>query len=180
MAFSEEDFAPVDVYASNSSRNVPTIPEISIAGLESQPSTSAPSTDMNKEDQLSSIDIPERSSSSLRKDIVTGTGEPSTSAVEIQSEPNAYLPITPEVRPYPTTVRNRKTNKMKTGQKNKKAKKIKSDEDSEQPEGSQFSLRESSTSPVDLDMDEETEDRSINYDLNMTPEKINENCYVLV
>ncbi|KAL3286496.1 hypothetical protein HHI36_001001 [Cryptolaemus montrouzieri] len=29
-------------------------------------------------------------------------------------------------------------------------------------------------------MDEETEDRSINYNLNMTPEKINDNCYVSV
>ncbi|KAL3286497.1 hypothetical protein HHI36_001002 [Cryptolaemus montrouzieri] len=98
MAFSDEDFASVDVYASNNLRNVQLIPETSIAALESQPSTSAPSTDMNKEDQLSSIDIPERLSSLLRKDIVTGTGEPSTSAVEIQFGPTAYLLITAEVK----------------------------------------------------------------------------------
>lgn len=63
--------------------------------------------------------------------------------------------------------------------KKKAKKKIESDEDSEESEGSQFSLRESSTSPVDLEMDEETDDRSINYN-SVTPEKIKDNCYVLV
>lgn len=111
MAFSDEDFAPIDVYASNNSVNVPPNPETSTVALESQPSTSVPSTDMNESD------IREQSPSLLQnsQDIVTGTGEPSTSAAETQSEPSAYLPITPEVipypRPYPTAVRNRKTNK---------------------------------------------------------------------
>ncbi|KAL3270180.1 hypothetical protein HHI36_009237, partial [Cryptolaemus montrouzieri] len=103
MAFSDEN-------ASNL-RKVPPIPETSIAAIEPQPTTSMPSADMNKEDQLSSIDIPERSSSLLRKDIVTGTGKPSISLVEIQSEPSAYLPITPEfIRPHLTVVGNSKTN----------------------------------------------------------------------
>ncbi|KAL3268561.1 hypothetical protein HHI36_007669 [Cryptolaemus montrouzieri] len=47
-------------------------------------------------------------------------------------------------------------------------------------ERSQFSLRESSTSPVELETDEETEDCSFNYNLNMPPEKIIVNCYALV
>ncbi|KAL3270273.1 hypothetical protein HHI36_009326, partial [Cryptolaemus montrouzieri] len=157
------------------------------------------------------------------------TGEISISAVEIQSEPSTYLPITPEVkRPYPTAVRNIKTNKgrepdksciystpektkleerhrqkelkkklehereartkavrrslkeLNSRQKKKKAKKIECDEDSEGSEGSRFSLWESSTSPVDLEINVETEDRSINYNLNMTTVKINGNCYVLI
>lgn len=73
----------------------------------------------------------------------------------------------------------RSLKELNSRQKKKKAKKIESDEYTEESEGSQFSLRESSTSPVDLEMDEETDDRSIN-DNNVIPEKIKDNCYVLV
>lgn len=223
MAFSDEDFAPIDVYASNNSVNVTPNPETSTVALELQPSTSVQSTDMNE------ADIREQSPSLLQnpQDIFTGTGEPQ--AAETQSEPSAYLPITPEViRPYPTAVRNRKTNKgrkpgksriytdtpekteleerhrqkelkkieqerkarakavkrslkeLNSRQKKKKAKQIESDEDSEESEGSQFSLRESSTSPIDFETDEETDDRSIHNNLNVTPEKIKDDCFVLV
>ncbi|XP_063913884.1 uncharacterized protein LOC135130432 [Zophobas morio] len=108
MAFSDEDFAPTDVYASNNSVNVPPNLETSTVALEPQPSASVPSADMNESD------IREQSPSLLQnpQDIVTGTGEPSTSAVNAQSESSSYLPITLEViRPYHTAVRNRKTNK---------------------------------------------------------------------
>lgn len=220
-----KNFAPIDVYTSNNSVNVPPNPEKSTVTLEPQPSTSMPSTVINESD------IREQSPSLLQnpQDIVTGTGEPCTSATETQSEPSAYLPITPEViRPYPTAVRNRKTNKgrkrgksriytdtpekneleeryrrkelkkieqerkvrakavkrslkeLNSRQKKKKAKKIESDEDSEESEGTQLSLRESSTSSVDLETDEETDDCSINNNLNVIPEKIKDNCYVLV
>lgn len=74
----------------------------------------------------------------------------------------------------------RSLKKLNSRQNKKKARKVESDEDSEESEGSQFSLRESSTSPVDSEMDEETDDSSINNNLNVTPEKIKENCYVLV
>ena len=74
----------------------------------------------------------------------------------------------------------RSLKELNSRQKKKKAKKIESNDDSGESEGSQFSLRESSTSPVDLEMDEETDDRSINNKLNVTPEKIKDNCYVLV
>lgn len=225
MAFSDEDFAPIDVYALNNSENVLPNPKTSTVALEPQPSTRVPSTDMNESD------IREQSPSLLQnsQDIVTVTGEPSTSATETESESSAYLPITPEViRPYPTAVSSRKTNKgrkpgksriytdipekieleerhkqkklkkieqerkarakavkrslkeLNSRQKKKKAKKIESDEDSEESESSQLSLRKSSTSPVDLEMDEETEDCSINDNLNVIPEKIKDNCYVLV
>ncbi|KAL3284379.1 hypothetical protein HHI36_018543 [Cryptolaemus montrouzieri] len=142
MTFSDEDFAPVDVYASNNLRDVPPITETSIATLELQSFTSEPSTDMNKEDQLLSIDIPERSIFLLLKYIVTGTGEPSTLAVEIQSQLSVYLPITTEViRPYPTAIRNKKPTKEENWvnlvyeTKKKKAEKIGSDEDLEESEG---------------------------------------------
>ncbi|XP_045508867.1 uncharacterized protein PFB0765w-like [Colias croceus] len=74
----------------------------------------------------------------------------------------------------------RSLKELNSEQKKKKAKKIESKDDSSESEGSQFSLRESSTSPVDLEMDEETDDRSINNYLNVTPEKIKDNCYVLI
>ncbi|KAK4882501.1 hypothetical protein RN001_005820 [Aquatica leii] len=88
MAFSDDDFAPVDVYASNNSENVAPNPETSSVALEPQPSTCVSATDMNEEDLLlSSID----------------TREP---------EPSTNIPITPEfIRPYPAAVRNSKTNK---------------------------------------------------------------------
>lgn len=84
MAFNDEDFAPIDVYASNNSVNVPSNPETSSVAQEPQPSTSVPSTDMNQSD------IREQSPSLLQnpQDIVTGTvePEPSTSAAEGQSK----------------------------------------------------------------------------------------------
>ena len=74
----------------------------------------------------------------------------------------------------------RSLKELNSRQKKKKAKKIESNDDSGESEGSQFSLRESSTSPVDLDLDKKTDDLSINNNLNVTPEKIKDNCYVLV
>ncbi|KAK9710953.1 hypothetical protein QE152_g25723 [Popillia japonica] len=62
MAFSDEDFAPTDVYASNNSENIPPNPETSCAALEPQPSICVPWTEMNEE-------------------------EPSTSTAETQPEP---------------------------------------------------------------------------------------------
>ncbi|KAJ8737586.1 hypothetical protein PYW08_000181 [Mythimna loreyi] len=44
-------------------------------------------------------------------------------------------------------------------------------------EGSQA---ESSISPIDFETDEETDDRSIHNNLNVTPEKIKDDCFVLV
>ncbi|XP_039759705.1 uncharacterized protein LOC120633562 [Pararge aegeria] len=220
MAFSDEDFAPIEVYASNNSVNRTFNPDTSTVALELQPSTSVPSTE---------ADIREQSPSLLQNSLFTGIGEPSTSAAETQPEPSAYIPITPEViRPYPTAARTRKTDKgrkpgksriytdtpekneleerhrlkelkkieqerkarakavkrslkeLNSRQKKKKPKQIESDEDSEETEGSQFSLRESSTSPIDFETDEETDDRSINDNLNVTPEKIKDNCFLLV
>ena len=74
----------------------------------------------------------------------------------------------------------RSLKELNSKQKKKKAKQIESDEDSEESEESQFSLRESSTSPVNFETDEETDDRSINNHLNVTPDKIKDNCFVLV
>lgn len=107
MAFSDEDFAPINVYASNNSVNVKPNPETSTVALEPQPSTSVPLIDMNEADSR------EQSHFLLQNSqYITRNGEPSTSAAETQSEPSAHLPITPEViRPYPTAVKNTNTNK---------------------------------------------------------------------
>ncbi|KAK4887213.1 hypothetical protein RN001_003484 [Aquatica leii] len=47
---------------------------------------------------------------------------------------------------------------LNSRQKKKKTNKMESDEDSEESEGSQISSRESSTSPVDLEIDEDLDD----------------------
>lgn len=146
----------------------------------------------------------------------TGTCEPTTSAAEIQPEPN----ITPEaIRPSPTVVKNRKTNqgrkpdesrtctdapeenkqeesyrqkesevleqernaRAKAMERNSEEinpgqKKIDSDVDSEDSEETLISLRESSTSPVDFDIDDDASDCNIG----VIPEKIEDDCCVLV
>ncbi|KAF5270467.1 hypothetical protein FQA39_LY08345 [Lamprigera yunnana] len=92
MTFSDEDFAPIDVYTLNHSENIAPNPETSSVTLEPQPFISLPSADMNEEDLL-----PENNR---------------IESPETQPEPTINITITPKViRSHPIVLRNRKTNK---------------------------------------------------------------------
>ncbi|CAH2084120.1 unnamed protein product [Euphydryas editha] len=232
MAFSDEDFAPVSVYTSSNLENIPPNSETNSAALGPQPSINLPSPNINVEDLLlenntiidESIDTRELSSPSLLQDlqdIFTEICKTSTSSAVTTT---INIPITPDViRPYPTIVRKRKSNKGRkpgksriytnTPEKNeleerhkqkeikkkeqerrartkgvkrsllsrpkkKKVKIMESNENSEESDKSQISLRESSFSPLDLDEDDHEDDFNKKFDA--TPKNIKDNSFILV
>lgn len=121
MAFSDDDFVPINVYISGNPKNTLDNQNTSSAILEPQPVCCMPSNQIHEEDQqLSIADTRELTPPSFQfaQGSTVETTEPPAISRRPESQPEQSEllsnkdPITPEViRPYPTAIKNKKTNK---------------------------------------------------------------------